>query len=260
MKRYLPLISILVVSFFVFLCALGAVYVLSVDAHTAEEKMQALLTLGIPSALALLVLLWFGAGMDWVLSRLKQRSTRIGVSLLTYIVVPIFLCIGLPALVAFLIYGAFTMPSGWKEMPKPPAPAVEVTQPEWYAVTIRADDGSYYFCEVNTPAECWQSTSKPERTLITNETDTAPYPAAPEGAVSVKGVSYQDGGEEARTYFAVLEDGSVWVLQNEANTYEAGFATGLFLTIAIIPAIAGLLVIYLGAGISAIARGIANRS
>jgi hypothetical protein len=48
-------------------------------------------------------------------------------------------------------------------------------------------------------------------------------------------------------------------LEENANTYEAGFATGLFLTIALIPAIAGLLVIYAGAGISALARNIANR-
>ena len=48
------------------------------------------------------------------------------------------------------------------------------------------------------------------------------------------------------------------MLQKDANKYEAGFATGLFLTIALIPATAGLLVIYLGAGISALARWMAN--
>jgi len=56
----------------------------------------------------------------------------------------------------------------------------------------------------------------------------------------------------------LLEDGSVWVLQKNANKYEAGFATGLFLTIALIPAVVGLLVIYLGAGISALARWMVN--
>jgi hypothetical protein len=169
------------------------------------------------------------------------------------------LCIGLPALVGVIIYGFMAKPTGWKEMPKPPEPAVELTKPEWYGVTIRADDGAYYFCEINTPAECWEPTTEPEQSLITDEIDVQPFPAAPDTATSVKGVRYQDSGEEARTYFAILEDGSVWVLQQENNTYEAGFATGLFLTLALIPAIAGLLVIYLGAGISAIARGIANR-
>ncbi len=62
MKRTLPLISLLFVSIFVCLCATGAVYVLSVDAHTAQEKTQSVLTLGLPFALALVLLLWFGAG------------------------------------------------------------------------------------------------------------------------------------------------------------------------------------------------------
>lgn len=76
MKRHLPLVVIIVLSFFVFACTLGAVYILSVDAKTPAEKIQSITALGLPSAAALLVLLWFGAGMDQVLSRLKQRSTR----------------------------------------------------------------------------------------------------------------------------------------------------------------------------------------
>jgi hypothetical protein len=69
-----------------------------------------------------------------------------------------------------------------------------------------------------------------------------------------------DMGVEGRTYYAVLEDGSVWYLKQDDNKYEACFASGLFLTLAIIPAIAGLLVIYLGAGVSALARSIASRN
>ena len=65
MKRSLPLISLLFVSFFVCLCAAGAVYVLSVDAHTQQEKIQSVTTLGLPFALVLIVLLWFGAGIDY---------------------------------------------------------------------------------------------------------------------------------------------------------------------------------------------------
>jgi hypothetical protein len=72
------------------------------------------------------------------------------------------------------------------------------------------------------------------------------------------GISTQNMGVEERTYFAVVEDGSVWYLQQNNNTYEAGFASGLFLTIAIIPAIFGLVVIYLGAGISALTRWMAR--
>ena len=72
------------------------------------------------------------------------------------------------------------------------------------------------------------------------------------------GISSQEMGVEERTYFAVVHDGSVWYLQQNNNQYEAGFASGLFLTIAIIPAIFGLIVIYIGAGVSALARRMAD--
>ena len=66
MKRFLPLISLLVVSFFVFICTASLVYLLSVDATTVEEKLQSTLMAGVPFALALIALLWFGAGMEQV--------------------------------------------------------------------------------------------------------------------------------------------------------------------------------------------------
>ena len=131
MKRFLPLI---VLSVFVFACALGVVYVLSVDAITPSEKMQSMLMLGLPSAAALLVLLWFGVGMDQVLSRLKNKSTRVGASVLTYIFVPLVLCVGLPALVGLIIYGVFNAPQGWKEFPPPPSafrPVTFILQPRF---------------------------------------------------------------------------------------------------------------------------------
>lgn len=261
-KRYLPLITLTIVSFFVFLCALGVVYVLSVDAKTPQEKLLASLTLGVPSAIALIVLLWFGAGMDHLLARLKKSSTRVSVSLLTYLVVPVVLCIGLPALVAFLIYGAFALPKGWQQLPAPPEPAVEVVGASELSVIIGTDSDSYYFCGIRAPSECWQETTQPEDRMTGRGTEITTPPASqpPGEAVSILSLSYMDMGVEGQTHFAALEDGNVWYLQKDANTYEAGFASGLFLTIAIIPAIAGLLVIYLGAGISALARRMANSS
>ena len=259
-KRYLPLISLIVVSFFVFLCALGVVYVLSVDARTPQEKLLSSLTLGVPSAIALIVLLWFGAGMDHLLARLKKRSTRVSASLLTYIFVPLVLCIGLPALVAFLIYGAFTLPKGWQQLPTPPEPAVEVAGASELSVIIRTDSDAYYFCGIRAPSECWQETTQPENRMTGRGTEitTPPSPQPPGEVVSILSLSYIDMGVEGQTHFAALADGSVWYLEKDTNTYEGGFASGLFLTIALLPAIAGLLVIYLGAGISALARRMSN--
>ena len=260
-KRFLPLIVLTLVSLFVSACAVVVVWVLSVDARTLDEKIQASLTLGIPSALALIVLLWFGAGMDHVLARLKTRSTRIGVSLLTYIVVPVVLCIGLPALAAVVIYGAFNAPKGWQQLPAPPEPAVQIAGAGELHVTVRTDSEAYYYCAIGSPSTCWESTTQPEQRMTGRgtEIDTPPYIEPPQSVISILGLSYTDMGVEGQTHYAVLEDGSVWYLQKNNNQYEAGFASGLFLTLAIIPAIAGLLVIYLGAGMSALARWLANR-
>lgn len=258
MKRFLPLIVLLVVSVFVFACALGVVYVLSVDANTAEEKIQSLLTLGVPSGIALIVLMWFGAGMDFVLSRLKNRSTRLGVSLLTYILVPLVLCVGLPALIGMGIYTAFNAPQGWKQFPASPEPAVEIVSANGTSLVIRTESDAQVYCVIGCAD--WQPVAEVDPLFINNGTETSTPPSfdPPEGAVEVVGIASTNMGVEERTYFALVDDGSVWYLQHNNNQYEAGFASGLFLTMAIIPAIFGLIVIYVGAGISALARRLAG--
>ncbi len=258
MKRFIPLIVILTVSFLVFACALGVVYLLSVDAITTEEKTQSLLRLGIPSGLALIALLWFGAGMDFVLSRLKNRSTRVGVSLVTYIVVPLVLCVGLPALVGFIIYAMFNAPQGWKQFPMPPQPAAQIVSANGTSVVVRTEADSQVYCVIG--CSNWQPVAEVDPLFINNGTETSTPPSfdPPDGAVDVLGIASMNMGVEERTYFAVVDDGSVWYLQQNNNQYEAGFASGLFLTLAIIPAIFGLVVIYMGAGVSALARRLAS--
>ncbi len=260
MKRSLPLISLLFVSFFVCLCATGLVFILSVDAHTAQEKTRSVLTLGLPFALALILLLWFGAGIDFLLSRIKDRSRRRGISVAAYLLLPIGLCVGVPALVAALIYGSMGSPIGWKQLPAMPETPAEVAAADELSVIVRTDTGDYYSCVVSSPSTCWETAIAPEKSMTGRGTQisTPPYTEPPGEVVSMLGLSYMDMGVEGQVHYALLEDGSVWVLQKDANKYEAGFATGLFLTIALIPAAAGLLVIYLGAGISALARWVAN--
>lgn len=257
-KRFLPLIVLAVVSSFVFLCALGLVYILSVDAKTPAEKVQSMLTLGIPSGIALIVLLWFGAGMDHILARLKNRSTRVGVSLVTYIVVPLVLCVGLPALIGAIIYGVFNAPKGWQQFPVPPDPTAEIVSANGTSVVIRTESGSQLYAVIGSSD--WKPVDEIDPLFLGSSTETSTPPSfdPPDGAVEVLGIASQNMGVEERTYYALVEDGSVWYLQQNNNTYEAGFASGLFLTIAIIPAIFGLIVIYIGAGVNALARRMAG--
>jgi hypothetical protein len=260
MKRSLPILSLLLVSFFVFICAAGLIFVLSVDAHTIAEKLQSTLTLGVPFALVLIALLWFGAGIDLVLSRWRKRGMPVILSLLMYVLAPMVLCVGLPALAGTLIYGSMATPIGWKQLPAVPETPVEVASANEISVVVRSDSGTYYSCVTSSPSTCWELSIAPEQSMSGRGTEimTSPYADPPGKSVDMLGLSYTDMGEEGQVHYAVLEDGSVWVLRKDANKYEAGFATGLFLTIALIPAAAGLLVIYLGAGINAISRSIAR--
>ncbi|HUG34212.1 MAG TPA: hypothetical protein VMJ90_05545 [Anaerolineales bacterium] len=62
-------------------------------------------------------------------------------------------------------------------------------------------------------------------------------------------VTYADMGVEVFVHYATLSDGSVWYVEENSDDYETGFATGLFMSLAVIPAVSGLLVIYPGAGV-----------
>jgi hypothetical protein len=172
-------------------------------------------------------------------------------SVAAYLILPIGLCVGVPVLVAAIIYGSMGSPIGWKQLPAVPESPLEVTADE-LSVIVRTNADAYYSCMVSSPATCWEVTIAPEQSMTGRgiEISTPPYSEPPGEVLSMLGLSYMDMGEEGQVHYALL--------QKDANKYEAGLATGLLLTIALITAEAGLLVIDLGAGISAISRWIVN--
>ena len=264
--KQLPLIALTIVSVLVCLGALVLIWILSVDAKTVTEKIQSSLTLGVPSALVLILLLWLGAGVDHLLARIQKKTVRLWASLGAYIFGPAILCIGLPAVIIILFSTSLFPEQGWQELPAPPSQAVEVVSAGESSVTIRTDSDEYFYCWVVTPQDCWQSTDEPEERVIQNsmgdlrETDKAPVSEAPGEVTSRISVTYSDLGVEVFVHFVALADGSIWYVEENADTYETGFATGLFMSLAVIPAVSGLLVIYLGAGVSALARKAASRT
>lgn len=264
--RRLSLIVLIVVSVLVCVVAFAAVWILSVDAKTVTEKIQSSLTLGVPSALVLIVLLWLGAGVDHLLARIQNKSARLWASLGIYLFGPAILCIGVPALIIILFSASLFPEQGWQELPAPPSQAVEVVSAGESSVTIRTDSDEYFYCWVVTPQDCWQPTDEPEERIIQNsmgdlkETDKASASEAPDGVASRLSVTYFDMGVEVFVHYVTLTDGSVWYVEENADDYETGFATGLFMSLAVIPAVSGLLVIYLGAGVSALSRKAASRT
>lgn len=268
-QHRLPLISLILLSLLVCLGAFVGVWILAVDAKTFSEKIQTSLTIGIPIgipiAIGLIILVWLGAGIDQLLARIQKRSTRVFVSLMVYLFAPGTLCVGIPALLILLFSGSVFPQKGWQELPAPPSPAVEVMAAGESSVTIRTSSDEYYYCWTLHTENCWDSTTKPDSHIIKNdisrpkEITTPPGSEPPQKDVSLIGVSYNHMGVEVQAHYAVLEDGSVWFIEKDADKYENGFLSGLLMTFAVIPALSGLLVIYLGAGVSSAARGIANR-
>lgn len=264
--RRLPLISLLIASILVCLGSLAGVFLLSVDAKTLLEKIRTTFTLGLPSAVLLIVFLWLGAGIDHLLARIQNKSVRLWASLGAYLFGPGILCIGLPALVIILFSTSLFPDKGWQPLPELPSPAVEIAAAGESNVTVLTDSGEYLYCWVLKPEDCWQPTEPPlERTIQNSmgdikETSNAPASDPPGNVASRISVTYFDMGMQVFVHFVALENGNVWVLEENAEAYETGFATGLFLSLAVIPAIAGLLVIYLGAVVSAISRRAGNRN
>lgn len=264
----LPLLSLSLVSILVCLGAVASVFLLSVDATTVAEKMQSALTLGLPFAVVFTIALWLGAGIDHLLARIQNKSTRVMASIATYVIAPFMLCIALPALAIFLFTGALFPEKGWQELPPLPEPVQEVVAAGDSSVYVQASSGQTYYCWWQSALEdCWQNAEPRSEFVIQNslgdvtETQETPDSNPPRGSVvDLRGIHYFDMGIEVRVFYAVQNDGSVWVLESGADDYETGFATGLFATIAFIPAVSGLLIIYLGAGISALARRAARSS
>lgn len=75
------------------------------------EHLGSTLELALPSSLALIVLIWFGAGFDYGISLIAKKSHRIWAAILIYLFLPGFCCIIFPALAILAISGVFT--EGW---------------------------------------------------------------------------------------------------------------------------------------------------
>jgi len=101
-KKRLPIFALILASAGAMLFALIVLWLLDVDSPTVTAKVISTLQLGIPSGLALIALIWFGAGLDYALSRIQKKNYRILASVLVYLFIPGVCCIGIPALLILL--------------------------------------------------------------------------------------------------------------------------------------------------------------
>lgn len=103
-KKTFPYLVLVLSSLVAMIFALVFLWFMDVDSPTLQDQAVSTFSLGIPSGIALSVLIWFGAGIDALLSRIQKRSVRILASLGVYLILPGVLCIGLPALIIIVFF------------------------------------------------------------------------------------------------------------------------------------------------------------
>jgi len=262
-KRYFPALVI-----FLFSCILSigtAAYLFFTTKYPEDPAARFGMSLwqGVVFAVMAFVLLLVGLGLNALLLRIKDASRRKLVSLAVYLG-SFLLCIVLPTIGIVSTYFLFSQQKGWQELPSTPAPAVQVAAVGKDALTVRSDDGNYYYCWVEQLEKCWKTVDEPSNPLIQNyegelkPTSNPPAVTLPDGVIDIVGVAYNNSAIFLESHYAVTSDGHVWYLNRETNNGTAGLATG-FLFIFTLPLMLGTLAVLAGAGISNGARSLANR-
>jgi len=266
LKRRLPIVVFILLScavfigipVYYFIDLLGSKYPVEMSSKISLALRQGLLV-----AVVIILLAWIGAGVDFGLSRIKKRTTRIFISLLTYLAPSVF-C-GLVALTILLITGTLAPSSGWEKLPDPPTTPVEVVSAGESTVYIRTESGDFYSCWLLHTSTCWKPETDPAKRIIKNDANTLhefngpPAVASPGDVLSMISVEYNDFGVNVKVHYAVMKDGTVRYLQENAGKANSNFGAGLLLSIIILPGVIALVGIYIGAGISTVLRWLANR-
>ena len=180
------------------------------------------------------------------------------------IVISILLLIGLPLLG---IRAGFSFVEGWKNLERwqslgsPADMPLRIVAGNLYVVYLRAQDGSLFECDHTGPTRdnaCWKQVNElPEGVGSGVEYGNAyrgEIPPPPGPVKEVLDVSWMFAERATYLRYALLEDGSVWVWDYQADAnwnlmlIMCGPIGGLALAIVIV------LVMWLGAGLRALLR------
>lgn len=260
-KRILPFLILVLLSLAI-LIVIPAVFFFS-----SEYPDDPLLRLGLSLKQSfgfvtfILLPLWLGAGLDALLSRIKDVSRRKLTSLVFYLG-SFFVCIALPLVGIFLLYGTFATGQGWVQLPAPPETPIAIAAASNNSVVIETESGKYYYCIVNN-SSCWQPEKKPGGLLVgdgdnMNVTGNVPSSAPPGRVVDILGIVYSNGSVQSESHFAILEGGGVWYLNREINNNSSPYVTGLAAVI-LVPFAGGSAIFLLGAGVASASRWLAGR-
>jgi hypothetical protein len=262
LKRYFPFIVLFVLSCIV-LVAFPAVSLLSLQHYkNITPNIRLILTQELGTIAVILLIAWIGVGVSTLLVRIQNPSVRRMVSLGT-VLGSFFLCVVLPILGIFLTYGIFSTHESWTQLPAPPEAPKAIAAGGHTVVLIESESGKYFSCNLSQTSQCWQPEDKPNSPIIqgadyarTEESANKPKSPAPGKVISTLGITYHMGPNTYETYYAVLDDQSIWYLNQEQNT--ASFMTGLAGMILVPISGIGLLFLF-GMGLTSFLRWLAGR-
>lgn len=111
LKKAFPFLSLILFSALAIPFAFLILWNMDVDSNTITDQFNSTLNLAIPSSIALIVLIWFGAGLEVAISFIPKKNLRILASILIYLFLPAICCFVLPALGIMAFSDVFT--EGW---------------------------------------------------------------------------------------------------------------------------------------------------
>ena len=263
LKRSLPVLFVLILTFLLFLGTTAYSFFLTKYPEDITARLMLSLRQSIVSAGVVLVLLLLGLGLNTLLARIQDTSRRRLISLTVYIG-SLLLCVVLPALLIAATWLVFSDQKGWQELPPVTEPAVQIAAAGKEAVTVRSDDGNFYYCWTRQFSQCWEITNEPSSLLMQTyegelkTTSNPPGVTPPNDVIDMVGVAYNESAIFYESHYVVTSDGRVWYLNRETNNGTAGFASGLLFIITL-PLMLGTLTVLAGAGIGGVSRWLANR-
>ncbi len=262
LKRYFPFIVLFVLSCIV-LVAFPAVNLLSLQRFkNITPNIRLILTQELGLIAVILLIAWIGVGVSSLLVRIQNPSVRRMASLGT-VFGSFFLCVVLPILGLFLTYGIFSTHESWVQLPALPETPKAIAAGGHTVVVIETENGKFFSCNLSQTSQCWKPEDKPNGLIIqgadyarTEESTNKPNSSAPGKVIDTLGITYHMGPNTYETYYAILDDRSIWYLNQEQNT--AFFMTGLAGMI-LVP-ISGIGVLFLlGMGLTSFLRWLAGR-
>jgi hypothetical protein len=111
-KKTLPIFSLIVLSAAAIPFSFLLLWAMDVDSKTVADQFNSTLNLAIPSSIVLIVLIWFGAGLDFAISFIPKKNLRILAAILVYLFLPMICCFVLPALAIMSFSDVFQ--EGWE--------------------------------------------------------------------------------------------------------------------------------------------------